>query len=146
MAVFCESVTTAASPERVWALWTDPSTWKLWNPSVTEMSWDGPFAAGTKLLMTTPERGSFPLHITGVFPPRSFTADLTAPPGSSMSVTCEVTPNAEGGSTISQSANIGGPLGGVWGALMGKMIAKRFGIVVAALAKYAEDGAAGQGT
>ncbi len=33
------SVETTASPDRVWKIWSDMSTWGEWNPNVSTMDW-----------------------------------------------------------------------------------------------------------
>ncbi len=47
-----QTVTTTAPPSAVWALWSDPSTWPSWDPSVVAVALDGPFAEGTTGTMT----------------------------------------------------------------------------------------------
>ena len=37
------SVETIASPEKVWRVWSDMSTWGEWNPNVSTMDWEGGF-------------------------------------------------------------------------------------------------------
>ena len=41
------SIRTAASPEAVWRLWSDPGTWSEWDPPVERVVLDGPFRVGT---------------------------------------------------------------------------------------------------
>ena len=43
---FEHSVEADASPERVWALWTDISGWPSWNPGVGYAEVDGPLVEG----------------------------------------------------------------------------------------------------
>ncbi len=33
---------TTASPERVWALWSDPDNWSRWNTGIRSSHIDGP--------------------------------------------------------------------------------------------------------
>jgi uncharacterized protein YndB with AHSA1/START domain len=42
-----ETLRTTAAPERVFALWSDPSTWASWDPPVERVVLDGPFRVGT---------------------------------------------------------------------------------------------------
>jgi Polyketide cyclase / dehydrase and lipid transport len=37
MAEYGTSVETNASPEKVWKIWSDMSTWGAWNPNVSTM-------------------------------------------------------------------------------------------------------------
>ena len=43
-----ETLRTSASPERVFALWSDPTTWATWDPPVERVVLDGPFRIGTQ--------------------------------------------------------------------------------------------------
>ena len=45
-----QTVTTTAAPSAVWALWSDPATWPSWDPSVTAVTLDGPFAEAKQSL------------------------------------------------------------------------------------------------
>ncbi len=40
------SVTTTASPEEVWALWSDVGSWHCWDPAVEGVALEGHFAEG----------------------------------------------------------------------------------------------------
>lgn len=42
------SVTTTATPERIWEFWSDVETWHTWDRGLDSADIDGPFAAGTK--------------------------------------------------------------------------------------------------
>lgn len=39
---------TVASPESIWALWSDVTTWPVWDAGVDSVTLEGAFAAGTK--------------------------------------------------------------------------------------------------
>lgn len=41
-----ETATTSATPDAVWALWSDPSGWASWDPSVESVAFEGHFAEG----------------------------------------------------------------------------------------------------
>src|SRR2546427_10303093 len=45
MAEYGTSVESTASPDRVWKIWSDMSTWGDWNPNVSTMEWQGGFAS-----------------------------------------------------------------------------------------------------
>ena len=48
------SVETTASPDQVWRIWSDMSTWGQWNPNVSTMNWQGGFVSGSSGVMNTP--------------------------------------------------------------------------------------------
>lgn len=37
------SQNSSASPEAVWQVWSDTSTWPEWNPDIRAISLNGPF-------------------------------------------------------------------------------------------------------
>ncbi|MGH3415169.1 MAG: SRPBCC family protein [Actinocrinis sp.] len=55
------SIETDAAPEAVWRLWADVENWGAWNADVRRIKIDGPFAAGSEIVMT-PE-GQDPVHL-----------------------------------------------------------------------------------
>ena len=40
------TVTTTASPDDVWALWSDIGSWHAWDPAVERVALEGHFAEG----------------------------------------------------------------------------------------------------
>jgi hypothetical protein len=60
------SIETTATPEALWARWTDVPTWPGWNADIEKIEIDGPFAVGAQITMTP--RGSDPvlLRLTDV--------------------------------------------------------------------------------
>jgi uncharacterized protein YndB with AHSA1/START domain len=47
-----QAVETTASAEEVWALWADVAGWPTWNGDIERIELDGPFAAGSTIVMT----------------------------------------------------------------------------------------------
>jgi hypothetical protein len=43
---YIRTVTTTASASEVWALWSDPTSWHVWDPSVESVAMEGHFAEG----------------------------------------------------------------------------------------------------
>ena len=141
MAEYGRSRDTAAPAEVVWSLWSDPSTWPSWNPGVTAMQLDGPFAAGTTGTMTTTS-GTRAIRLTEVSAGREFSLEAKPVPLTTFTFRCAVDERA-GGSRISQSVALSGPLAPVFSMLMGNRIAATFEPVLAGLADAAERRAAG---
>jgi hypothetical protein len=46
------SVETQAPPEQIWRLWADVAGWPAWNGDIERIELIGPFAAGSRILMT----------------------------------------------------------------------------------------------
>ena len=68
----------AATPARVWQLWSDVAGWPRWNPGVARAALQGPFASGSTFEMQLPDGGPL-LHsrLLDVRPNERFT-DETA--------------------------------------------------------------------
>ena len=48
------SIETNATPEAIWRLWSDVENWGAWNGEIEKIEINGPFAEGTRILMTPP--------------------------------------------------------------------------------------------
>jgi len=132
------SIETKASPDAVWKIWSDPSTWTQWNPDVLSISLDGPFATGTTGTMTTKAGGSHRIRVEAVKPGRSFRLETTPIPLTHFSFHRQVAPGAGGGSRISQRLTMRGPLAPLFSAMMGERIAASFRPILEGLARRAE--------
>jgi uncharacterized protein YndB with AHSA1/START domain len=137
MAAYGESRETRASPEKVWRIWSDTSTWPRWNPDVEEVSLDGPFRSGATGTMQTRSGGKHRITISEVAPGRSFVLESDGVPATKLLFTCQVAAAGEG-SRISQSVSLKGPLSFLFGPLMGKRIASSFPALLDGLATAAE--------
>ena len=137
MATNERSTETTASPEAVWKIWSDTSTWQEWNPDVQSMTLNGPFAQGTTGVMKT-KQGTRQIVLSEVVPGRSFRLETTVIPLTRFYFDCRVASGPSGKTTISQGVRVGGPLGGVVGGMMGKQIADTFPPLLDGLAKKAE--------
>jgi uncharacterized protein YndB with AHSA1/START domain len=139
MAIQERSVETAASPQTVWKIWSDTSTWPEWNPDVQSMTLNGPFTAGTTGTMTT-KQGTRQIQLSEVVPGQSFRLETTVIPLTRFAFECRVATGPAGKTTISQGIRVGGPLGGLVGGMMGKQIADTFPALLQGLARKAETG------
>jgi uncharacterized protein YndB with AHSA1/START domain len=137
MATQERSVETTASPDAVWKLWSDTSTWQEWNPDVQTMTLNGPFAAGTTGVMKT-KQGTRQVVLTDVAPGRSFRLETSVIPLTRFAFDCKIASGPAGKTTVSQSITVGGPLGGVVGGMMSKQIADTFPPLLQGLARKAE--------
>ncbi|MGN8131742.1 SRPBCC family protein [Paenarthrobacter sp. 22069] len=57
------SIETNATPEAIWRLWSDVENWGAWNSEIEKIEINGPFEAGTQILMTPPGDDPIPLVI-----------------------------------------------------------------------------------
>lgn len=136
MATYERSRTTSAAPDRVWAIWSDVSTWPAWNPDVRDVSLNGPFVAGQIGSMTT-GAGTHAIRLGAVVPGQSFDL-VTAPiPATTFRFHCEVIPDGDG-SRISQGVTMSGLLAPIVGPLMGNRIAAGFDPILGGLGREAE--------
>jgi hypothetical protein len=127
-----------ASPERVWEIWSDVSTWPQWNPDVVSASIEGPFVAGARGEMTTKAGGRHAITLQSVVAGRSFELETSPVPLGRFHFACEVWPAGQDVSTISQRITIRGPLGPLYSAMMGSRIADGFEPILGGLKRAAE--------
>jgi hypothetical protein len=137
MAIEERAVETKASPQAIWKIWSDTSTWPQWNPDVLAMALNGPFASGTTGTMTN-KQGSHAIQLEDVVAGRSFRLETSVIPLTRFSFECQVAPGATGTTRVSQGIRVKGPLGGIVGGLMGKQIANSFPALLQGLASKAE--------
>ncbi len=136
MAEYGTSVETTASPDRVWKIWSDMSTWGEWNPNVSTMDWTGGFVQGSEGVMNTRAGQHHKMKLAEVQPGRSFVLETSVVPGTRFRFNCRVEP-AGGKTKISQTVEVGGPLG-FMGPMLGPQVSKEFGTLLANLARKAE--------
>ena len=137
MATHLRSRDTAASPQAVWRLWSDPGTWYEWNPNVARMDLNGPFANGTTGVMHTRDNRAHQIQFANIQDGRSFDLETDVLPLTHFTFHCEVVPRT-GGSTISQGIVMSGPLSFVFSPLAGDRIAATFEPLLKGLADRAE--------
>jgi uncharacterized protein YndB with AHSA1/START domain len=131
------SVETTASPEQVWRVWSDMSTWGEWNPNVSTMDWEGGFVSGSSGVMNTKSGQHHRMHLVDVEPGRSFALVTGVVPGTRFRFKCRIQP-AGGKTKVSQTVEVGGPLGPVMGGMLGPQVSKEFGLLLSNLARKAE--------
>ena len=70
---FSYEVTTAAPPSAIWALWTDVSSWKLWDKGLRDATADRPLASGVQGEIISLSGTSSRFSITEFSPQNSYT-------------------------------------------------------------------------
>jgi len=132
---------STAPAAQVWTVWTDVEAWPTWNAGIAAITVDGPFTAGTRLVMTPPGEDPIALRLTEVVPHESFTDVMDA--GDFLVTTIHrLEPLAEGGTRIVYRTEITGPAAPAVGPDLGPAITADFPDVLAALAARAEQSAA----
>ena len=133
------SVETSATPDAVWRVWSDMSTWGKWNPNVTTMDWSGGFASGTTGVMNTPSGQHHKMQLVDVVPGRSFALLTAVVPGTRFRFNCRILPGSAAAKTrVEQTVEVGGPLGPVLQGMLGPGVSKEFGTLLTNLAQTAE--------
>jgi len=131
------SVESTASAEKVWLVWSDMSTWGEWNPNVSTMDWQGGFASGTTGVMITRAGQHHKMELVDVQPGRGFALLTSVVPGTRFRFNCRIEP-AGAKTKVSQTVEVGGPLGSVLGGMLGPQVSKEFGTLLSNLARKAE--------
>ena len=103
-----QTVTTTAGTDAVWALWSDPTTWPVWDPSVVAVSLDGDFEEGTTGTMTLGGGIDVPVLLAVVEPGRRYLDQLTMG-DLVIRIDHVVVPLDGGGSEVTVSTTISGP-------------------------------------
>jgi hypothetical protein len=137
MAEYGTSVETTASPDKVWKVWSDMSTWGEWNPNVSTMEWQGGFQSGTTGVMNTRAGQHHKMKLLDVVPHQGFALETSVVPLTTFRFNCRIG-SAAGKTTVGQWVEVKGPLGPVLGGMMGPQVSKEFGTLLSNLAKKAE--------
>ena len=132
------SVETSASPEKVWRVWSDMSTWGEWNPNVSTMDWTGGFVSGSTGVMNTRAGQHHKMRLVDVQPGRAFALLTAVVPGTSFRFNCRVEPSSNGKTRVGQTVEVHGLLGPVLGGVLGPQVSKDFGTLLENLARKAE--------
>jgi Polyketide cyclase / dehydrase and lipid transport len=128
---------TTASPEEIWRQWADVAGWTEWNDDIERIELDGPFAAGSRILMTTREGDQIELRIAEAVEPETFVdeADL----GEIVVRTIHRVERLDDGrARVTYRMEITGPAAETLGAQVGPEISGDFPQVLAALVERAE--------
>jgi len=105
---FTHSVETDATPEAIWALYEDVSSWPSWDAQAEKITRDGPFEAGITGTMTFVGQEPLPYRLAKVDPMREF-VDETPVGALVVRVSHLLTPLPDGRLRIDYSAEIDGP-------------------------------------
>jgi Polyketide cyclase / dehydrase and lipid transport len=105
---YTHSIEADVSPETVWALYEDVTTWPDWDAEAEEITRDGPFAAGTTGTMRFRGQDPLPYRLAKVEPMREW-VDETPVGEIVVTVSHLLEPLADGRLRITYAAEIDGP-------------------------------------
>ncbi|WP_040841269.1 SRPBCC family protein [Nocardia brevicatena] len=135
------TVVTKADRNEVFARYRDVASWSQWDEGVEDVSLDGPFEAGTTGVLSPAGRPKVAFIITVAEPGRRFT-DVARLPGARMTFDHTLNGGTDGGTVITHTVTISGPMAFLFSVVIGRAIAKGMPDAVQALARVAESGRA----
>jgi uncharacterized protein YndB with AHSA1/START domain len=131
------SIETSAAPEQIWRLWADVAGWPEWNGDIERIELDGPFAAGSRILMTPIGEEPVELRIAEAVEPELF-VDEAELGEILVRTTHRVQPLDVERARVTYRMEITGPAADTLGPQIGPEISADFPQTLAALAERAE--------
>jgi uncharacterized protein YndB with AHSA1/START domain len=132
-----QRVETSAAPERIWRLWADVAGWPAWNGDIERIELHGPFAAGSRIVMTPIGDEPVELRIAEAVEPELFVDE--AKWGDVVVRTIHRVEPLDGGrARVIYRIEITGPGGDTLGPQIGPEISGDFPQTLAALVERAE--------
>lgn len=133
-----QATETTASREDIWALWADVAGWPRWNADIEHIELDGPFEAGSTIVMTPAGDEPVELRIAEAVEPTLFVDEAD---GGDFVVrtTHRVEPLDTERNRVVYRMEIAGPAGDTIGPEIGPQISGDFPQVLAALVALAEE-------
>ena len=104
------------SPAAVFALWSDPTTWSVWDPEVRAVEFEPPCVVGARGRLRPANGPALTFTVTALQKDELFT-DTARLPGARLEFEHLVTTSAEG-TRIAVTVRLRGPLAGVWRRLL----------------------------
>ena len=136
MWTFEHTETSSATPEQLWARYSQPATWPEWNQGMTHVTLDGPFATGAKGTLKPAHGPKTRFTLTAVEPLRTFT-DVSELPMARLTFSHVVEP-VGAGVRFTHRATISGPSSMLLARLIGKNIEANLPGSMRTLAQLAE--------
>ncbi|ECU9164112.1 TPA: hypothetical protein G5T75_004903 [Salmonella enterica] len=120
---YSEQVTTLATPEQIWAMWQDASSWPCWDSELEWVRLEGEFVAGTVGLMKPASGPEVRFCLSDVVPLRSF-SDVAQLPLTRLVFNHEyISPQeSNGAAQIRHSVTMYGLLAPLFGRFIGRKI------------------------
>ena len=134
---------STAAPSAFFGRWADMATWPEWNADTEWVRLDGPFSTGSRGVLK-PKGGPKTTFVITELTDRVFT-DVSLLAGARLTFRHTIAPTADGGSEVSVTVTLAGPLARLWNLILGKGIAASLDRDLAALAATAEADQTGAG-
>ncbi len=132
-----QSVETSAAPEEIWRLWADVAGWPDWNGDIERIELIGPFAAGSRIVMTPIGEEPIELRVAEAVGPERFVDEAEL--GEIVVRTLHRVERLEhGGGRVTYRMEITGPAADTLGPQVGPEISGDFPQTLAALVARAE--------
>ena len=122
MPSYVASSPTSASPAAVWAVWSDPARWSLWDPAVASVELRGPFTGGTRGRVHTAAGQTTSVRLARVEPGVRWT-EVSRLPLARVRVDHELV-GGSGDLLVRHGMRFTGLLGGPWSRLLGPRLAQ----------------------
>lgn len=130
------SIEADVTPEAVWRLYTDASSWPEWDFGIEAMELEGPFAAGSKGILTPRGQNSIPFTIVAAEENAGFT-DETVLDGLVLTFKHTLEPIDAARTRITHRVEISGPASEIVAPKIGPGIAEGIPVTVLTLAERA---------
>jgi polyketide cyclase/dehydrase/lipid transport protein len=131
------SVPSTAAPARFFERWADMATWPEWNLDTEWVRLDGPFVEGATGKLKPKGGPAVGFVVEKLTPGREF-VDVSRLIGARLTFDHQVTPDLDGGCTVSVTITLTGPLAHLWNLVLGSGIRKTAQADLERLAQVAE--------
>jgi hypothetical protein len=112
-------VSSAAAPTAFFDRWADMATWPEWNLDTDWVKLDGSFAQGSTGTLK-PKGGPVVSFVIERLTPNTEFVDVSRLFGAKLTFAHLVSERADGGSEVSVTVSMTGPLGWLWRVILGK--------------------------
>lgn len=137
---FQHTLETTAPPERIWQLWTDVAGWPRWDTALVSARLESPFDHNARGRLRSKGSPEATFTVVELEPGRSYTF-ATPLPLAELRVRRTLTSTAAG-TRYTHEVSFVGPLGGLFGALLGRQFRAMLPTVMEQLRTLAEQPAA----
>jgi hypothetical protein len=135
---FSHTLRTRAAPHRIWALWTNPDTWSLWDGGLKSASLTGPFKEGSQGTIIALNGTKSPFTV-GSCVELSSSTFVTNLPLAKLVIKRSLTKLDDGGTEFTHDVSFTGVAYKFWGFALGRGFRKELPKTMAKLLQLAEE-------